>query len=81
MNLMISVVKSPLPPFAKGGRPFWLAIPSSFPLLQRGMEGDSYARGRQDFSVMNVYEAVIFCSRTVLVEALMHGAEKASAWN
>ena len=55
---MISAAKSPPPPFSKGGRPLWLAIPSSFPLLQRGMEGDFHARGRQDFSVMNVYEAV-----------------------
>ena len=57
---MISAVKSPRPPFSKGGRPLWLAIPSSFPLLQRGMEGDFHARGRQHFSVMNVYKAVTF---------------------
>ena len=36
---MISDVKSPRPPFSKGGRPLWLAISSSIPLLQRGMEG------------------------------------------
>ena len=55
---MISAVKSPRPPFSKGGRPLWLAISSSFPLLQRGMEGDFHARGRQHFSVMNVYEGI-----------------------
>jgi len=55
---MISTVKSPQPPFAKGGRPLWLAVSSCFPLLQRGMEGDFHARGRQHFSVMNVYETI-----------------------
>ena len=55
---MISTVKSPQPPFAKGGRPLWLAVSSCFPLLQRGMEGDFHSRGRQHFSVMTVYEAV-----------------------
>ena len=48
----------PAPPLRKGGRPLWLAISSSFPLLQRGMEGDFHARGRQHFSVMNVYELI-----------------------
>ena len=57
---MISDVKSPRPPFSKGGRPLWVVISSSFPLLQRGMEGDFHARGRQHFSVMNVYDAIIF---------------------
>ena len=55
---MISDVKSPRPPFSKGGRPLWVAISSSFPLLQRGMEGDFHARGRQDRSVMSVYERI-----------------------
>jgi len=55
---MISTVKSPPPPFSKGGRPPWFAVCSNFPLLKRGIEGDFHARGRQHFSVMNVYETV-----------------------
>ena len=49
----------PPAPLLERGRPLWVAI-SSIPLLQRGMEGDFHARGRQDFSVMNVYEGIKF---------------------
>ena len=48
----------PPAPLLERGRPLWVAISSSFPLLQRGMEGDFHARGRQHFSVMNVYESI-----------------------
>jgi hypothetical protein len=55
---MISDVKSPRPPFSKGGRPLWLAISSRFPLLQRGMEGDFHAGVATNIQVMSVYEFI-----------------------
>ena len=61
---MISAVKSPRPPFSKGGRPLWLAISSSFLLLQRGMEacpplvGGFSCVGATNIQIMSVYESI-----------------------
>jgi len=83
---MISDVKSPRPPFSKGGRPLWLAISSSFPLLQRGMEacpplvGGFSCVGATNIRVMSVYETIntnignapgLFCQRKVQRQAAM----------
>jgi len=56
---MSSTVKIPLNPPLQKGEAGGNSDPKKFPpLSERGARGDFHARGRQHFSVMNVYETI-----------------------